>query len=42
MRLMYAAASGKSDKVSPEVAKDYIKATPKAKFSKLKERLKKK
>ena len=39
---MYASAAGKSDKVSPEVAKEYIKATPKASFKRLKERLSKK
>lgn len=41
-RLMYAAAAGKSDKVSPKVAKDFIEATPKEAFGKLKERLRKK
>lgn len=37
--LMYAAAAGKSDKVSPEVAKEYINASHGMKFKKLRERL---
>lgn len=41
-RLMFAAAAGKTDKVPKEVAKEYIKATPKSSFKKLKERFSKK
>lgn len=39
---MFAAAAGKTDKVPKEVAEKYIKETPKASFSKLKEYVKKK
>ena len=41
-KLFYAAAAGKSDKIKPEVAKEFIEKTPKAKFSKLKEYVSKK
>lgn len=41
-RLMYAALNNKTDKVPKEVAREYIAATPKESFSKLREKLKKK
>lgn len=41
-RLMYAAAAGKSDKVSPEVAKKYISESKGVNFKRLKEKLSKK
>lgn len=41
-RLMFAAAEGETDKVPEKVAKEFIKATPKDRFKKLKERLAKK
>lgn len=41
-RLMYAAAEGKSDKVSPEVAKEYINKSKGMKFKRLKEKIGKK
>lgn len=41
-RLMFASAGGYSDKVPKNVADEYIKETPKSRFKKLKERLKKK
>lgn len=40
-RLMYAAASGKSDKVPQKVAKEFIESTPKERFKKLKEKVRK-
>lgn len=39
---MYAAANGYTDKVPKDVAQEFIAATPKSRFKKLKERLKKK
>lgn len=39
MRLMFAVASGHSDKLPKEVAREYIKSTPKNKFKRLKERI---
>lgn len=41
-RLMFAAAKEYTDKVPKEVAQEYIDATPKVIFKRLKERLKKK
>lgn len=41
-RLMYAASEGKSDKVSPKVANDYINASKGMKFKRLKEKIGKK
>lgn len=41
-RLMYAASNGYSDKVPKKVADEFIEATPKSRFKKLKERLGKK
>jgi hypothetical protein len=41
-RLMYATLGGAKTGVPMEVAKDFINATPKEKFKKLKEKLKKK
>lgn len=40
-RLMFAAASGKSDKVAPAVAKEFIASTPKNKHKDLEEHHKK-
>ena len=41
-RLMFAAAKGYTDKVPKEVAQEYIDATPKSSFKKLKEMVKRK
>lgn len=38
-RLMYTAAAGKSDKVSPEVAEKYIKESKGMKFKRLREKI---
>lgn len=38
-RLMFAAAQGKSDKVSPEVAKEFIDKSKGVKFKRLREKI---
>lgn len=41
-RLMYAAANGYTNKVPKKVADEYISATPKNRFKRLKEKVKRK
>jgi hypothetical protein len=38
-RLMFAAAAGKTDKVPKKVAEEFIEATPKERFKKLKDKV---